>query len=72
VRRSLNVRHYVCGPTVLRLRPISHARPFIVFDVLVPAAAACLGAAHVTYVRNITELDDKIMIAPHWISPQRA
>jgi cysteinyl-tRNA synthetase len=55
-----NVRMYVCGPTVYDFAHIGNARPVIVFDVLFRLLRHIYGAAHVTYVRNITDVDDKI------------
>jgi cysteinyl-tRNA synthetase len=55
-----NVRMYVCGPTVYDFAHIGNARPVIVFDVLFRLLRHVYGAAHVTYVRNITDVDDKI------------
>jgi len=55
-----NVRMYVCGPTVYDFAHIGNARPVIVFDVLFRLLQHRYGAAHVTYVRNITDVDDKI------------
>src|ERR1700742_3132305 len=55
-----NVRMYVCGPTVYDFAHIGNARPAIVFDVLFRLLRHKFGAAHVTYVRNITDVDDKI------------
>jgi cysteinyl-tRNA synthetase len=55
-----NVRMYVCGPTVYDLAHIGNARPEIVFDVLFRLLRHLYGADHVTYVRNITDVDDKI------------
>src|SRR5216684_1597786 len=55
-----NVRMYVCGPTVYDFAHIGNARPVIVFDVLFRLLRHIYGAAHVTYVRNITAVDDKI------------
>jgi cysteinyl-tRNA synthetase len=54
------VRMYVCGPTVYDFAHIGNARPFIVFDVLFRLLRHLYGAEHVTYVRNITDVDDKI------------
>ncbi len=54
------VRMYVCGPTVYDFAHIGNARPVIVFDVLFRLLRHLYGAAHVTYVRNITDVDDKI------------
>ena len=55
-----NVRMYVCGPTVYDFAHIGNARPAIVFDVLFRLLRYTYGDSHVTYVRNITDLDDKI------------
>ena len=55
-----NVRMYVCGPTVYDFAHIGNARPAIVFDVLFRLLRHVYGADHVTYVRNITDVDDKI------------
>jgi cysteinyl-tRNA synthetase len=57
---AANVRMYVCGPTVYDFAHIGNARPVIVFDVLYRLLRHLYGAAHVTYVRNITDVDDKI------------
>ena len=55
-----NVRMYVCGPTVYDFAHIGNGRPVIVFDVLFRLLREIYGAKHVTYVRNITDVDDKI------------
>ncbi len=55
-----NVRMYVCGPTVYDFAHIGNARPVIVFDVLFRLLRHLYGADNVTYVRNITDVDDKI------------
>jgi cysteinyl-tRNA synthetase len=55
-----NVRMYVCGPTVYDFAHIGNARPVIVFDVLFRLLRHLYGENHVTYVRNITDVDDKI------------
>jgi cysteinyl-tRNA synthetase len=55
-----NVRLYVCGPTVYDFAHIGNARPVIVFDVLYRMLRHLYGEQHVTYVRNITDVDDKI------------
>ncbi len=55
-----NVRMYVCGPTVYDFAHIGNARPIIVFDVLFRLLQLRFGKEHVTYVRNITDVDDKI------------
>lgn len=57
---AANVRMYVCGPTVYDFAHIGNARPIIVFDVLFRLLRHIYGADHVTYVRNITDVDDKI------------
>ena len=57
-----NIRVYVCGPTVYDFAHIGNARPMIVFDVLFRLLRHLHGEAHVTYVRNITDVDDKIML----------
>jgi cysteinyl-tRNA synthetase len=56
----LNVRIYVCGPTVWDRAHLGNARPVVVFDVLFRLLRHVYGADHVTYVRNITDVDDKI------------
>ncbi|MDR5651820.1 cysteine--tRNA ligase [Ruixingdingia sedimenti] len=55
-----NVRMYVCGPTVYDRAHIGNARPVVVFDVLFRLLRHVYGADHVTYVRNFTDVDDKI------------
>ncbi len=55
-----NVRMYVCGPTVYDFAHIGNARPVIVFDVLYRLLRHLYGPDHVKYVRNITDVDDKI------------
>jgi cysteinyl-tRNA synthetase len=55
-----NVRMYVCGPTVYDYAHIGNARPVIVFDVLFRLLRHLYGPEHVTYVRNVTDVDDKI------------
>ncbi|MGA3304275.1 MAG: cysteine--tRNA ligase [Methylovirgula sp.] len=54
------VRLYVCGPTVYDYAHIGNARPLIVFDLLFRLLRRLYGAEHVVYVRNITDVDDKI------------
>src|SRR5688572_24991333 len=54
------VRMYVCGPTVYDFAHIGNARPVIVFDVLFRLLRHLYGEHAVTYVRNITDVDDKI------------
>ncbi|MEH6739776.1 MAG: cysteine--tRNA ligase [Sulfitobacter sp.] len=55
-----NVRMYVCGPTVYDRAHLGNARPVIVFDVLNRLLRHVYGESHVTYVRNFTDIDDKI------------
>ena len=55
-----NVRMYVCGPTVYDFAHIGNARPVIVFDILFRLLRHLYGENHVTYARNITDVDDKI------------
>ena len=55
-----NVRMYVCGPTVYDFAHIGNARPVIVFDVLYRLLRHLYGKDRVKYVRNITDVDDKI------------
>src|SRR3954466_12492468 len=55
-----NVRIYVCGPTVYDFAHIGNCRAAIVFDVLFRLLRHLYGESHVTYVRNITAVDDKI------------
>jgi len=54
---------YVCGPTVYDYAHIGNARPVIVFDVLYRLLRREFGAGNVKYVRNITDVDDKIIAA---------
>ena len=58
-----NVRMYVCGPTVYDRAHIGNARPVVVFDVLFRLLRQIYGAEHVTYARNITDVEDKIITA---------
>ena len=55
-----NVRMYLCGPTVYDRAHLGNARPVVVFDVLYRLLRHVYGADHVTYVRNFTDVDDKI------------
>ncbi|MFV0385763.1 cysteine--tRNA ligase [Paracoccus sp. (in: a-proteobacteria)] len=55
-----NIRLYLCGPTVYDRAHLGNARPVLVFDVLVRLLRHVYGAGHVTYARNITDVDDKI------------
>ena len=56
-----NVRLYVCGMTVYDFCHIGHARVLVVFDVIYRYLCQIYGAGHVTYIRNITDIDDKII-----------
>lgn len=56
-----NVRMYVCGPTVYDRAHLGNARPVVVFDVLFRLLREVYGPDHVTYVRNFTDVDDKII-----------
>jgi len=58
-----NVRMYVCGPTVYARAHVGNARPVVVFDVLFRLLQHLYGPDSVTYVRNITDVDDKIIDA---------
>jgi len=58
-----NVRLYACGPTVYNYAHIGNARPAVVFDLLAKVLRHIYGADHVTYTRNITDIDDKIIQA---------
>ncbi|GAB1478332.1 cysteine--tRNA ligase [Paracoccaceae bacterium] len=55
-----NVRMYVCGPTVYDRAHLGNGRPVVVFDTLYRLLRHVYGADHVTYVRNFTDVDDKI------------
>ncbi|GJD41426.1 cysteine--tRNA ligase [Methylobacterium bullatum] len=55
-----HVRMYACGPTVYDAAHIGNARPIIVFDLLFRLLRHLYGEAHVTYARNVTDVDDKI------------
>ncbi|AUM73793.1 cysteine--tRNA ligase [Paracoccus jeotgali] len=55
-----NVRVYACGPTVYDRAHLGNARPVVVFDVLFRLLRHVYGADAVTYVRNFTDVDDKI------------
>ncbi len=56
-----NVRMYVCGMTVYDMCHVGHARVLVVFDVVYRYLCHLYGKEHVTYVRNITDIDDKII-----------
>ena len=55
------VRLYVCGPTVYQRIHVGNARPLVVFDVLFRLLRHTYGPDSVVYVRNITDIDDKII-----------
>ena len=55
-----NVRLYACGPTVYDYAHIGNARPVVAFDMLFRLLRLAYGEEHVRYVRNITDIDDKI------------
>jgi cysteinyl-tRNA synthetase len=57
------VTMYVCGPTVYSYAHIGNARPPVAFDVLFRLLRAKYGTAHVVYAANITDVDDKIIVA---------
>ena len=52
---------YVCGPTVYDFPHIGNARPLVVFDILYRVLSKIFGKKNITYVRNITDIDDKII-----------
>src|SRR5271167_2638326 len=58
-----NVRMYVCGPTVYDYAHLGNARAVTAFDLLYRVLRHEYGDGHVTYVRNITDVEDKIMAA---------
>ena len=58
-----HIRFYVCGPTVYDFAHIGNARPVVVFDVLFRLLRHLYGADKVTYARNITDVEDKIIEA---------
>ena len=57
-----HVRMYVCGPTVYDFAHIGNARPVVVFDVLFRLLRHVYGDKAVTYARNITDVEDKIIV----------
>jgi cysteinyl-tRNA synthetase len=67
-----NVRMYVCGPTVYDFAHIGNARPVIVFDLVFRLLRHLYGAEHVSYVRNITDIDDKINARAQEVKGDRA
>ena len=58
-----NIKMYVCGPTVYDRVHLGNGRNLVVFDVLFRVLRFIYGEEHVTYVRNITDIDDKIIKA---------
>ena len=58
---SKKIGMYVCGPTVYDFPHVGNARPLVVFDVLYRVLSKLFGKTNVTYVRNITDIDDKII-----------
>ena len=58
-----NVRMYVCGPTVYDFAHLGNARAVVAFDLLYRVLRHTYGAGHVRYVRNITDVEDKIIAA---------
>ena len=58
---SKKIGMYVCGPTVYDDPHIGNARPLVVFDILFKILKSIYGNDSVTYVRNITDIDDKII-----------
>src|SRR5256885_4306357 len=58
-----NVRLYVCGPTVYDFAHVGNARAVVAFDLLYRVLRHEYGDSHVTYVRNITDVEDKIIAA---------
>ncbi len=58
-----DVRMYVCGPTVYDLAHVGNARAVVAFDLLYRVLRHTYGREHVRYVRNITDVEDKIIAA---------
>ena len=58
---SKKIGMYVCGPTVYDEPHIGNARPIVIFDILFKVLKCKYGKDSVTYVRNITDIDDKII-----------
>ena len=56
-----NIGMYVCGPTVYDNPHIGNARPLVIFDILFKVLKSKYGSESVNYVRNITDVDDKII-----------
>ena len=60
-KNEKSVGMYVCGPTVYDDPHIGNARPLVIFDILFKVLKCKYGNKSVTYVRNITDIDDKII-----------
>ena len=60
-KNEKSIGMYVCGPTVYDDPHIGNARPLVVFDILFKVLKCKYGNKSVTYVRNITDIDDKII-----------
>ena len=58
---SKKIGMYVCGPTVYDNPHIGNARPLVVFDILFKVLKCKYGNSSVSYIRNITDIDDKII-----------
>jgi len=58
---SNKIGMYVCGPTVYDDPHIGNARPLVIFDILFKVLKCKFGDKNVTYVRNITDIEDKII-----------
>ena len=56
-----NIGMYVCGPTVYDNPHIGNARPLVIFDILYKVLKSKYGHDKITYIRNITDVDDKII-----------
>ena len=56
-----SVKMYVCGPTVYDHPHIGNARSVVVYDILYRILIKLFGKNHVIYIRNITDIDDKII-----------
>ena len=52
---------YVCGPTVYDNPHIGNARPLVIFDILFKVLKSKYGHDKINYIRNITDVDDKII-----------
>ena len=59
--KNEDVRMYVCGPTLYNNPHIGNFRPIVIFDLLFRLLRDTYNEDHVTYVRNITDIDDKII-----------